>query len=404
METKIFRADLDQAAELIKNGELVAVPTETVYGLAGNGLDERAVEKIYELKGRPAVKPLSLMVSGPQAMDSYCVDIPPQARRLAERFWPGPLTIVLKSRETVPELVRAGGETVGLRCPDHPATLKLLELVGLPLAAPSANPSGEESPKTAEKVAEYFQAKLPGIIDGGPCSLGRESSLIDMSSAPYKLLRQGALSRERIEEALVEGLLLVGITGGTGCGKTTALLELEKLGALVIDCDQVYHSLLQTSAELIAELDSRFPGVVIDGQLDRKALGAIVFSDAAALKELNRISHRHVGEAVQARLRDWAMKGGRIAAIDAIELIGSGLGRRCAFTLAVTAPEELRAVRIMARDGISREYALMRIRAQRPDSYFEENCDYVLKNDSDKAAFVNKFNKLIKEELEKWTN
>ena len=146
METKIITTELDEAARLLREGELVAVPTETVYGLAGNGLNVQAVEAIYEVKGRPAVKPLSLMVPDAETMDRYCEAVPPQAKALAARFWPGPLTIVLKAKELVPAIVRAGGETVGLRCPDHPMTLELLRRAELPFAAPSANPSGAESP------------------------------------------------------------------------------------------------------------------------------------------------------------------------------------------------------------------------------------------------------------------
>ena len=138
MKTQLIKDDIAAAAKLIKAGELVAVPTETVYGLAGNGMSEAAVEKIYEVKGRPAIKPLALMVHDPSAMKKYCEDVPPQALSLAKRFWPGPLSIVLKAKQSVPEIVRAGGKTVSLRCPDHPLTLELIKRAGLPAAAPSA--------------------------------------------------------------------------------------------------------------------------------------------------------------------------------------------------------------------------------------------------------------------------
>ena len=147
MNTKRITTEIAQAADAIRAGQLVAVPTETVYGLAGNGLDPAAVAQIYEIKGRPAVKPLSLMVHDVSAMARYCADVPPAAYTLAEAFWPGPLTIVLRAQNCVPEIVRAGGQTVGLRCPDHPATLALIEAAQLPLAAPSANPSGAPSPR-----------------------------------------------------------------------------------------------------------------------------------------------------------------------------------------------------------------------------------------------------------------
>ena len=135
MKTQVFSGTAKGAAEIIKDGGLVAVPTETVYGLAGSGLNEQAVGMIYEVKGRPAIKPLSLMVHGSEAMDALCLDVPEQARTLAACFWPGPLTIVLKAKPEIPSIVLAGGSTVGLRCPDHPLTLELLRDCGLPLAA-----------------------------------------------------------------------------------------------------------------------------------------------------------------------------------------------------------------------------------------------------------------------------
>lgn len=390
METKIFHGAADEAAEIIKTGGLVAVPTETVYGLAGNGLDEEAVKQIYEVKGRPQVKPLSLMVPGAEAMDSYCEDVPQGARLLAERFWPGPLTIVLKAKDFIPSIVLAGGDTVGLRCPDHPMTLELLKKAGVPFAAPSANPSGEESPKTAQKVWDYFSGRIEGIIDGGECGIGRESTIISMAQKPYRILRQGALAEKEIASALTEGLTILGITGGTGCGKTTALRTLEELGALIIDCDAVYHGLLIENKEMLAEIDSAFPGVVTGGVLDRKALGAVVFSDTEALARLNGITHSYVGREIDRLLESWAMSGGRLAAIDAIELFGGNLARRCKATFAVLADRDKRIERIMARDGITREYAALRVDAQKPDSYFEEKCDYILKNNSTEEEFREK--------------
>ena len=397
MDTQIITDDITLAAEIIRQGGLVAVPTETVYGLAGNGLDADAVAQIYEVKGRPSVKPLSLMVPDADAMDRYCLHVPDQARRLAERFWPGPLTIILDAKAFIPEIVLAGGSTVGLRCPDHPLTLSLLRECGLPLAAPSANPSGEESPKDADKVKSYFDGRIEAIMDGGPCGFGRESTIIDMTAAPYRILRQGALPAEKIANCLADGLKLIGVTGGTGCGKTTALLEWEALGTLIIDCDKVYHDLTMDCPEMLAEIEAAFPGAVKDHVLDRKALGARVFADAELLLQLNRITHRYVGIRVRELLRAHAMAGGRYAVIDAIELISSGLAAQCETTVAVIADREKRVERIMLRDQISREYAEARINAQHPDSYYRENCDYILVNNADPEQFQANCRQFFKE-------
>ncbi len=399
MKTEIITADLQAAADILTEGGLVAVPTETVYGLAGNGLNEAAVEEIYRVKGRPEVKALSLMVPGPEAMEQYCEDVPQAAKDLAKRFWPGPLTIILKSKPLVPEIVRAGGATVGLRCPDHELTLRLLRLCALPLAAPSANPSGAPSPKTAGEVLAYFDGQIGGVIDGGPCGLGRESTILDMSRAPYRILRQGALPEADIGAALTERLTVIGVTGGSGSGKTTALEALKARGALVLDCDAVYHELLESSEPLLRQIEASFPGVVKDGVLDRKALGARVFADEEKLLRLNAITHRQVGMEVERRLEAWAWAGGELAAVDAIGLFEGGLDKHCAAVIGVTAPEEERVRRIMARDGISRDYALLRIRAQKPDSYFEEHCSHLARNDGGRTQFADKINRIIQEVL-----
>lgn len=190
------------AADIIRRGGLVGVPTETVYGLAANGLNGNAVEKIYEVKNRPETKALSLLVTGMADVEKFCRDIPASAYILAKKFWPGPLTMILFKRDNVPANVTAGGETVGVRCPDHPKTLEIIRLSGVPLAAPSANLSGCPSPKNAQAVAETFDGKIDAIVDGGTCTVGVESTIVDLTAAPPKILRQGGLPRETIESAL----------------------------------------------------------------------------------------------------------------------------------------------------------------------------------------------------------
>ena len=197
---------------------------------------------------------------------------------------------------------------VAVLCPDHPATLALIEAAQLPLAAPSANPSGAPSPKTADDVLAYFDGQIAAVIDGGPCGIGRESTLVDLSCTPYRILRSAAVPDDAVWDALVQKMHIVGITGGTGCGKTTALMELERQGALVIDCDAVYHELLASNAAMLAEINARFPGTIENGALQRKKLGAVVFADAAALDDLNAITHRYV----RAEVRGWKRFAGSL--------------------------------------------------------------------------------------------
>lgn len=400
MKTEIITENIPRAAEIIRAGGLVAVPTETVYGLAGNGLDEAAVQRIYDVKGRPEVKPLSLMVPGTAAFDAVCRLVPPAARALAEKFWPGPLTLVLPAKDTVPSVVRAGGDTVGLRCPDHALTLALLRTAGVPLAAPSANPSGAPSPKTAAEVLAYFDGAIDAVIDGGPCGIGTESTILDLAHTPYTVLRRGALSETAVFDALRESVTLIGITGGSGSGKTTALRVLERLGALVLDCDAIYHDLTASCPELKSELTARF-GEVYDGDtLDRKRLGALVFGDAAALTDLNAVTHKYVCRELDRLLTEHARRGGTLAAIDAIGLLDIEHSRRTRCNVAVTAPLEQRVARIVAREGVGEDYARRRIAAQHSDEYFAKNCHFTLCNDGTKAEFENKCTKFFTEVLQ----
>lgn len=387
MKTEILTDDILRASEIVRGGGLVAVPTETVYGLAGNGLDAGAVEKIYEVKGRPAVKPLSLMVPGPEALSRYGRCVPAGAYVLAEAFWPGPLTIVVPAAEGIPGIVLAGGRTVGLRCPDSDKTLELLRECGLPLAAPSANPSGAESPKTAGEVLAYFEGRIDAVIDGGPCSLGTESTIVSLSGEGLIVLRQGALPEKTIRRRLIDGLTVIGVTGGSGTGKTTALQVLEDKGALVIDADAVYYGLCRDSEAMLAEIEARFPGVVEDGVLQRKKLGAVVFADAQALSDLRGITDAYVEREIDRLLSDHAAAGGRYAAVDAVNILDTSLMDCVSAVVGITAPEKTRVERLVAREGIDPEYALLRIRAQHPDEYFEKNCDHVLRNDGTVEQF-----------------
>ena len=175
-------------------------------------------------------------------------------------------------------------------------------------------------------------------------------------------------------------MMIVGITGPTGSGKTTALKVIREMGGCVLDLDAVYHGLLKTDAGLLRELDARFPGVIRNGELDRKALGNIVFADKQALSDLNAITGKYILAETDCRLEAAQRQGVPIAAIDAINLLEGDLPERCNVTVAVTAPVEIRVGRLMERDGISEEYALLRISAQQPNEYFEAHCDHTLRN------------------------
>ena len=414
METRIFHPEHDtnavaEAAAILRRGGLLGIPTETVYGLGADALNEDAVRRIFEAKGRPQDNPLIIHVPSADWLERYCQNVPAAAYRLAERFWPGPLTMILPRREIVPLRTTGGLETVGVRCPNHPVTLAIIEAAGVPIAAPSGNTSGRPSPTTAQHMMDDMAGKINGIVDGGPCAVGVESTIIDLTVQPPRLLRPGGLPLEALERVLGEiavddavrrkmgegerprapgmkyrhyapkapvtvvtgparrsaayirdhlpdyagvicfdeyaplfaghivhrlgaaddklsqaqhvfdalrtfddtgvseiyaqcpdesglGLavanrlkkaagfhvvdvspLIIGFTGPTGAGKTSALRALERLGGLVLDCDAVYHQLLRTDAPLRAAITAAFgPVFTPDGALDRQKLGAAV--------------------------------------------------------------------------------------------------------------------------------
>ena len=368
-----------EAAGLLRRGELVIIPTETVYGIAADATNPDAVAKLDAAKQRADGKHYSWLVAG---LDDVAepVDITPDVRELYDAFSPGPLTMVLN--------LRSGG-TVGVRSPNHPKTLELLLKLGTPLACPSANISGQTPPTRFADAVKNFGGKI-AALDGGDCEVGLESTVIDMTAAPPRILRRGALSKRDIKNVIganPSGVTVLGITGGTGSGKTTALRALEKLGATVLDCDAVYHELL-SDTEMLGEIGARFDGVVSDGALDRKALGAIVFNDASALRDLNAITHKYVDREIFKVIRELEAAGGSpVVALDAIALIESGLYKSCDHMTAVIAPKEKRIARIMTRDGIDYDYASSRVAAQKPDDFYENACDETLLNDGGEAEF-----------------
>lgn len=536
-QQKEIRDKVSAAAKILREGGLVGLPTETVYGLGANGLDGAAVRRIFEAKGRPQDNPLILHVSGPQWLTRYCAQVPPLAYVLARKFWPGPLTMILKRDPCVPDETTAGLDTVAVRCPNHPVTLAIIREAGVPIAAPSANLSGRPSCTTAQNVLEDMDGKIQCLVDGGPCAVGVESTILDLTCTPPRLLRPGGVPVEQIERLIgpiaidkaVNGVLdgeerprapgmkyrhyapkapvivvsgapeasaqeilrrvgpesgvicfeeylplfekqrvqslgpsqdkqtqaqrvfdalrafdsetvteiyaqcpdnqglglaignrlkkaagfhvieadrervVLGITGGTGAGKTSVLDVIREMGGVVVDCDAVYHEMLNGSEEMRNTINAVFPGVFdADGKLNRQKLGEEVFSRRERLARLNDIVYHFVVPEVERRLG----KDTGLYAIDAINLLESGISELCDKTIAVTAPTELRVRRIMARDGISEQYARMRITAQKPDEYYRTKCDCELTNAADTPEsfreeareFIRRLMETIKEE------
>ena len=206
MKTEVLAAQAPEtaqrAAEILLAGGLVAIPTETVYGLGANALDEVAVSKIFAAKGRPQDNPLIIHIAETKELERYCYHIPQAAYCLAERFWPGPLTMVLPCRQIVPAKTTAGLETVAVRCPETEITREIIRLAGVPIAAPSANLSGKPSTTTAEHVLYDLDGKIEAIVDDGPSRVGVESTIVDLTQERPRLLRPGGITPEALRETL----------------------------------------------------------------------------------------------------------------------------------------------------------------------------------------------------------
>ncbi len=195
---KLFQAAVSRAAELLNQGQVVALPTETVYGLAANALDPQAVSRIFEIKGRPAHNPIIVHISSLELAKRCVTEWPVMAEKLGRAFWPGPLTLVLPRAKAIPDIVAADGHTVGLRWPSHPFIQAVIRQCDFPLAAPSANPANRLSPTNAEHVRKYFGDRIPLIVDGGQSHVGIESTVLDLSVSPPRLLRPGMIHEQAL--------------------------------------------------------------------------------------------------------------------------------------------------------------------------------------------------------------
>jgi L-threonylcarbamoyladenylate synthase len=263
--------DVSKAKLLLEKDEIIAIPTETVYGLAGNIYSETAIKKIFSTKKRPFYNPLIVHISSINVLQDIAINIPEKALLLAAKFWPGSLTLVLQKNDSIPDLITAGKNTVAIRVPNHELTLNLLKSLRFPLAAPSANPFGQISPTTAQHVAEYFSEEIPMVLDGGNCSNGIESTIIGFENNKAILLRLGSIAVEEIEVVIGKitiknqeenAPLAPGMLSRHYAPKTKTVLvdnilaaieeNLDKKIGLLLFKDAIYHEAVLTS-EILSE-------------------------------------------------------------------------------------------------------------------------------------------------------
>lgn len=504
--------DAGRAGEILRAGGLVAIPTETVYGLAANALDPRAVRGIFKAKGRPGDNPLIVHITDIGQWAPLTEGIPDKALRLAEAFWPGPLTIILPKSGLIPDETSGGLDTVAVRCPAHPVARAVIDAAGVPLAAPSANVSGRPSPTTFAHTWEDLNGRVDAVLDGGDCPVGVESTVVTLCGEVPRLLRPGGVTADQLREvlgelevdpavlgkmkpgeraaspgmkykhyapkALVElldgspedfaeyvnslpqeqlqgawalcfdetaekvkipaisygprfdrqaqarelfhalhrldemgaerayaqmpsragvglavynrlaraagfrtvqlpGPRVTGLVGPSGAGKSTVARLLVERGFRLVDCDGLTRRDDVYDAGCIEALCRAFgPEVAPGGRLDRRVLAGRAFRDEAGARLLGEITFPPIIRAVR---REVASSSSPVL-LDAPTLFEAGLDSICRDILTVSAPREVRLRRVMERDGLDEAGALMRFRAQHPDSYYIERADYVVEN------------------------
>lgn len=517
---------LDTAKSLLEIGEIVAIPTETVYGLAANALNPHAISKIFSAKGRPQDNPLIVHISNYEMLNSLVAEIPEKAKILMDNFWGGPLTLVFKKSDLVPDEISKGLDTVAIRFPSHKLTLDLIELCGFPLAAPSANISGRPSTTTFEHVLEDLNGKIAGAIKDKPCEIGLESTVLDVTSEPFRLLRPGGVTAEQIEQfvgkivtdkavlgeildtqkvsspgmkykhyapkadlvvlcgnpdktakyiaqnaSINDGILcfdeyehyffgasiltfgskndissqanllfdklrifdlisvekiyaqcpsdiglglavtnrmkkasgfnvldlgqkIIGITGNSGSGKTTFTDFAKENGYEIVDCDEVYHNLLENNADMLSELFESFPQAFENNVINLKKLGELVFENSEKLEQLNAITHKFVKETCLDRIKN----AKTTVIFDVPLMFESGFNEYCDIVVGILSKEENKTQRIISRDNISHEYASARLKNQKNDSFYMANCDIIIENDGEINDFKQKILEILKGE------
>ena len=516
MITKFYKKcdenELLEAAQILKDGGLVAIPTETVYGLAANAYNGEAVSRVFEAKGRPTDNPMIVHISSIEEIYPLVTDFPENARKLADAFWPGPLTMILPKSDLVPREVAPRLETVAVRMPSHPIARKIIELAGVPLAAPSANSSGSPSPTTAQHVLDDLDGKINAVVDGGECDVGIESTVITLATNPPRLLRPGGITVDQLESVLghievdpaviseledgvapaspgmkykhyspkaqvyiVEGSLesfkflidsdrqegdmalcfngeekdipipslpfgdegdldaqahllfaelrkfdelgakrvfvrapssegvglgvynrllraaafkiitppvIYGLTGQTGAGKSTVGEMLKEKGYLIVDGDIAARAVVEKGSPVLDELARVFGSDILNenGELVRSALAKKAFANEESRQKLNAITHPAVTEWSIDFINKNLTKEHKGVVIDAAAIFDSDIQRYCTKMIVVTAPENERLERILKRDGLTRDAAMLRIKAQKDEQYYKERADILVRN------------------------
>lgn len=527
IETKIYAPTPEHiayAGKLLAEGDVVGIPTETVYGLAADAWNNEAVRRIFAVKGRPQDNPLIVHISAIEQMEPLVKEIPPLARTLAEKFWPGPLTIILEKNAHFNSVATAGMDTVGIRMPSHPVARAIIDAAGVPLAAPSANLSGIPSPTCAEHVYDDLNGRIACIIDGGECEVGVESTVVRVDKDTITLFRPGGVTVEQLQSVcdhviIDKGVLehlddgakvqspgmkyrhyspnvpviildgsyaqfaayvhdmsrlhkvgamvfageggelsvpvmeygvpengthkasgvfsalrkldalgqevfyarmpakngvgfavynrllraagfhvvslnaprkipVIGLTGQTGAGKSMVSGIWQQYGCYAIDCDRLARVAVEKGSDTLAALVKAFGKEILlaDGSLNRKALGAIAFSNAEKLKTLNAITHPAILQLIKQEIAFAAGCGYAAAIVDAPTLFESKADALCDAICSVTADDTLRLTRIIQRDGLTEDAAKQRMAAQKDKAFYAERSDAVIENNADEAA------------------
>lgn len=517
-----FSKSIERAAEILKNGGVVAIPTETVYGLAASAYDDDAIKKVFAAKGRPQDNPLIVHIADMETLNYIAMSIPKTALECAKRFWPGPFTMVLKRTDKTAECVSAGLDTVAVRMPSDEIALEIIKKSGIPLAAPSANTSGSPSPTSAFHVENDLDGKIDAIVFGADCDVGVESTVVSFCCNPPRVLRPGAVTVEELREIipdievdkavlqepqknakvaspgmkykhyapkteayLVEGSSdafaefvnsyesalavcffeesgkikipklvygkgdnelslahevfsvlrrvdgfgvnsvfihapskkgvglavynrliratgfrvinlnskkVIGLTGPTGAGKSSLTNTAKVLGFKVIDCDILARKAVEKGTQGLKALIKVFGEdiLLLDGSLNRKRLAEKAFSSKENTELLNKTIFPFIEQLVQSE-----MENNDRVILDAPTLFESGIDAVCDKTVAVLASSDIRLQRIMERDAISKDAAVLRMNAGKPDEFYKQNADVCIFNNGDSEDFHNKFKQIL---------